>query len=55
MQMSFSVAMTAHLTSGTSANRIMKFGDVKFSIGINDLAAYKSTGKFVCEKKKDCI
>lgn len=47
----FSVALTAHLTSSTSTNGILKFDDVKFSIGINDISAYKSTGKFVCGRK----
>ncbi|XP_063413334.1 uncharacterized protein LOC134695834 isoform X2 [Mytilus trossulus] len=44
------VAMTAHPSSqGTIRNTIMKFDDVKYSIGITDLSTYKSTGKFTCE------
>lgn len=50
--MSFSVAVTAHLTSTTTTTgSILKFDNVRFSVGINDLAAFKSTGKFVCERK----
>ncbi|CAG2198138.1 unnamed protein product [Mytilus edulis] len=45
------VAMTAHLTSTSSASGILKFDNIKFSIGINNLAVYRSTGKFVCERK----
>lgn len=29
---------------------IIKFTNVKFSTGINNLSGYKSSGKFVCEK-----
>ncbi|CAG2246176.1 unnamed protein product [Mytilus edulis] len=46
------VAMTAHpSSSGTVSNTIMKFDDVKFSVGITNLATYKSTGKFTCEQE----
>ncbi|CAG2198137.1 unnamed protein product [Mytilus edulis] len=45
------VAMTAHLPSTTSAAGILKFSDVKLSVGLNNLSAYKNTGKFVCETK----
>lgn len=43
--------MTAHLTSSATAAGILKFDDVSFCIGINNLASYKNTGKFICEKK----
>ncbi|VDH98354.1 Hypothetical predicted protein [Mytilus galloprovincialis] len=44
------VAMTAHPSnSGTVAKTIMKFNDVKFSVGITNLVLYKTTGKFTCE------
>lgn len=49
--MSFSVAMTAHMSSSTSSVGILKFDDVQFSVGIRHLSAYKNTGTFVCEKK----
>ncbi|XP_063448220.1 uncharacterized protein LOC134727764 [Mytilus trossulus] len=45
------VAMTAHPTFSGTSSGIMKFDDVSFSIGINNLAAYKNTGKFICERK----
>lgn len=42
--------MTAQPSTGeTITNTIMKFNDVKFSVGITNLALYKSTGKFTCE------
>lgn len=42
--------MTAHpLTSNTNGG-IIKFEDITFSVGINNLALYKGTGKFTCEK-----
>ncbi|VDI22603.1 Hypothetical predicted protein [Mytilus galloprovincialis] len=45
------VALTSHPTSGgtVKAGNIIKFNDVKFSVGINNLSTYKSSGKFVCE------
>lgn len=44
--------MTAHPSSpGTISNNIMKFDDVKFIVGIKNLAAYKNTGKFTCEQE----
>lgn len=46
------VAMTAQLKSSSpKTSGILKFDNVRFSIGISNLAAYKSTGKFVCERK----
>ncbi|CAG2246178.1 unnamed protein product [Mytilus edulis] len=46
------VAMTAHPShAGTISNNIMKFNDVKFSVGVTNLATYKSTGKFTCEQE----
>ncbi|CAG2237429.1 unnamed protein product [Mytilus edulis] len=46
------VAMTAHPShAGTISNTIMKFDDVKFSVGVTNLATYKSTGKFTCEQE----
>lgn len=50
--MPFSVAMTAHLSTDSSPSGILKFDDVKFSVGINNLTTYKNTGKFVCERKE---
>ncbi|CAC5384105.1 unnamed protein product [Mytilus coruscus] len=44
------VALTAQLTSGKASYGILKFDNVIFSVGYNNLPAYKSTGKFVCEK-----
>lgn len=44
-----SVVMNAQLVSSSTKAGIIKFDDVKFSAGINDLSAYKSTGKFTCE------
>ncbi|XP_076071306.1 uncharacterized protein LOC143042745 isoform X3 [Mytilus galloprovincialis] len=44
------VAMTAHPSAdATITNTIMKFDDVKYSVGITNLSTYKSTGKFTCE------
>ncbi|XP_063397775.1 uncharacterized protein LOC134682123 [Mytilus trossulus] len=44
------VAISAHpLTSRTITNTIMRFNEVRYSVGITNLAAFKSTGKFVCE------
>ncbi|XP_071177278.1 uncharacterized protein [Mytilus edulis] len=44
------VAMTAHpSTSGTVAGTIIKFDDVKFSLGVTNLASYNNIGKFTCE------
>lgn len=49
--MSFSVAITAQLTSSdTSAGAILKFDDVKLSVGISNHSEYKRTGKFICER-----
>ncbi|XP_063448250.1 uncharacterized protein LOC134727792 [Mytilus trossulus] len=46
------VAMTAHPShTATITNTIIKFDDVKFSVGITNLATYKSTGKFTCEQE----
>ncbi|VDI63419.1 Hypothetical predicted protein [Mytilus galloprovincialis] len=44
------VSMTAHPSIGSTKYGIIKFDNVKFSIGINNLSTYKSTGKFICEK-----
>ncbi|XP_063448326.1 uncharacterized protein LOC134727861 [Mytilus trossulus] len=44
------VALTAQLTSTPSSNGIMKFDNVIFSVGYNNLQSYKSTGKFICER-----
>lgn len=44
------VFMTAHTTSGTSSPGILKFDNVKFSVGMSNLSSYKSTGKYICEK-----
>lgn len=38
-------------TSGIVATTIMKFDNVKYSVGVTNLAAYKTTGKFLCEKE----
>ncbi|XP_076071305.1 uncharacterized protein LOC143042745 isoform X2 [Mytilus galloprovincialis] len=44
------VAMTAHPSANAlTSNTIMKFDDVKYSVGITNLSTYKSTGKFTCE------
>ncbi|XP_076071311.1 uncharacterized protein LOC143042745 isoform X7 [Mytilus galloprovincialis] len=44
------VAMTAHPSSHVIiTNTIMKFEDVKYSVGITNLSTFKSTGKFTCE------
>ncbi|CAC5421365.1 unnamed protein product [Mytilus coruscus] len=44
------VAMTAHPSSNAPVtNTIMKFDDVKYSVGITNLSTYRSTGKFTCE------
>ncbi|XP_071181355.1 uncharacterized protein [Mytilus edulis] len=42
--------MTAQPTSSRTMSGIIKFDIVKFSVGINNMSAYKSTGKFICEK-----
>lgn len=41
--------MTAHPSTSTTKSGIIKFDNVAFSVGINNLPAFKSTGKFVCE------
>lgn len=41
--------MTAHPSTFTTKSGIIKFDNVAFSVGINNLPAFKSTGKFVCE------
>ncbi|CAC5389015.1 unnamed protein product [Mytilus coruscus] len=43
------IAMTAHPVFISTKSGIIKFDNVRFSVGINDLSAYKSTGKFTCE------
>lgn len=46
------MAMTAQLpTTSYSGGTILKFDKVNFSIGVNNLTEYKSTGKFLCERK----
>ncbi|VDI58434.1 Hypothetical predicted protein [Mytilus galloprovincialis] len=43
------VALTACATYGTvSGGTVVQFPNIKTNIGITDLSAYKSTGKFVC-------
>lgn len=49
--MSFSVAIIACMSPSTSSVGILKFDDVRFSVGIRHLSAYTNTGKFICEKK----
>ncbi|CAC5421383.1 unnamed protein product [Mytilus coruscus] len=47
------VAMTAFVpvdTPGLGVGSVVKFSDVKFSVGIGTLSSFKNTGKFVCEK-----
>lgn len=41
--------MTANPASPQFKAGIIKFDDVKFSVGINNLSTFKSTGKFTCE------
>lgn len=43
--------MTAHSPRDIdiSDGDIMKFDDVKYSIGISNVSAYENTGKFICE------
>ncbi|CAC5388501.1 unnamed protein product [Mytilus coruscus] len=44
------VALMSYFPGGDQQiSGILKFSDVKFSVGINKLSAYKSTGKFECE------
>ncbi|CAG2246631.1 unnamed protein product [Mytilus edulis] len=44
------VAMTAHPSSqGTIGYAIIKFDNIKYSVGITNLSTYKTTGKFTCE------
>ncbi|CAC5421362.1 unnamed protein product [Mytilus coruscus] len=44
------VAMTAHPSLGRRiSNTIMKFDDVKYSVGVSKLSTYMTTGKFACE------
>ncbi|XP_063448277.1 uncharacterized protein LOC134727815 [Mytilus trossulus] len=45
------VAMTAHISSASTLSGIIKFDNVIFSVGINNLPSFKSTGKFVVEKE----
>ena len=46
-----SVALTAYPpNSNVNVSNLIKFPDVGFSVGINNLATYRSTGKFVAEK-----
>lgn len=45
-------AMTAKLSFRGTKRGIIKFDNVKFSVGINYLSAYKSTGEFVVEKEE---
>lgn len=50
---SFSVAMTAFVPSTTkylSVGSVVKFSDVKFSVGIGTLSSFKNSGKFMCVK-----
>ncbi|VDI62281.1 Hypothetical predicted protein [Mytilus galloprovincialis] len=41
--------MTAQPVSTQTKTGIIKFDNVQFSVGINDLSTYKSTGRFTCE------
>lgn len=43
--------MTAHSLGNKDMSNgdIMKFDDVKYSIGISNVSAYENTGKFICE------
>lgn len=45
------VALTSHISSTDSlySGKIMKFDKVAFSVGINNLSLFKSSGKFVVE------
>ncbi|XP_052076028.1 uncharacterized protein LOC127714106 [Mytilus californianus] len=44
------LALMSYLPGGDQQiTGILKFSDVKFSVGITNLSAYKSTGKFECE------
>ncbi|VDI23363.1 Hypothetical predicted protein, partial [Mytilus galloprovincialis] len=45
------VVMTAHPSSTSTKVGIIKFDNVAFSVGINNLSTYQSSGKFVCEKE----
>lgn len=47
-----SVAITAHYPryENVISGSVMKFDDVQFIVGINNLSDFKSTGKFVCGK-----
>ncbi|VDI03667.1 Hypothetical predicted protein [Mytilus galloprovincialis] len=45
------VVMTAHPSSSSTKTGIIKFDNVAFSVGIANLSAFKSSGKFVCEKE----
>ncbi|CAG2187135.1 unnamed protein product [Mytilus edulis] len=39
-----------HLEGSTiKAGNVIKFNEVKFSVGISNLSTYKSNGKFICE------
>lgn len=38
-------------TSTLAVGRVIKFNDVKVSVGIIDISTFKSTGKFVCGKR----
>lgn len=46
-----SVVMTAHPSSTSTTAGIIKFDNVAFSVGIANLSAFKSSGKFVCKKE----
>ncbi|XP_071181360.1 coiled-coil domain-containing protein 110-like [Mytilus edulis] len=43
------VSLIAHPLTSTTTAGIIKFNRVAFSVGINNLPAFKNTGKFVCE------
>lgn len=43
--------MTAHPSSIPLKSGIIKFDTVAFSVGINNISAFKNNGKFVCEKE----
>lgn len=45
-----SIAMTSHPSRSSDIfSTILKFEDVKYSVGITNLSSYKNTEKFTCE------
>lgn len=35
----------------TYINGVVKFNDIEFSVGVNDISAFKISGIFICEKR----